>query len=299
MSGEKREVFVLQAIEYFQPSTVSEALAFLSHSPAKTKILAGGTDLVIQLRERAVEPDFIVDLANVKGLRGIESDGRSIIIGSMVTFSELEQNPLILKCLPILAQAAASVGSPQIRNMATIGGNIANAATAADSIPALLALDAKLSLVSAGGSRELALEDILVGVNRTTIEPKELITKIIVPIPQGKTFSSFIKIGRRKALAIARLNLSLVVKMATNQTVEKANLAVGAVGTTAYRVREVEEFLQGKQLTDEAIADAGGKILEVVAAKLGSRPTAPYKKKIAKGALIKALQAIKDECGGC
>ena len=289
----------MQAIEYFRPSTVSEALAFLSHSPAKTKILAGGTDLVIQLRERAVEPDFIVDLANVKGLRGIESDGRNITIGSMVTFNELEQNPLILKCLPILARAAASVGSPQIRNMATIGGNIANAAAAADSIPALLALEAKLNLVSAGGSREVALEDILLGINRTAIEPQELLTKIIVPIPQGKTFSSFIKIGRRKALAIARLNLGLVVKMDSSKLVEKATLAVGAVGTTAYRVKEVEEFLQSKQLTDEVIAGAGEMILQVVAAKLGSRPTAPYKKKIAKGALIKALQAIKDECGGC
>lgn len=290
---------VLQAIEYFQPSTVSEALAFLSHSSAKTKILAGGTDLVIQLRERSLQPEFIVDLANVKELRGIESDGKSITIGSMVTFSELEQNPLILKCLPILAKAAASVGSPQIRNIATVGGNIANAATAADSVPALLALEARLNLLSSSGSREVALEDILVGLNKTTIAPNELLTKIIVPIPQGTTFTSFVKIGRRKALAIARLNLGLIMKFDATNLIERASLAVGAVGTTAYRVKEVEEFLQGKRLTDEVITAAGEKLLEVVAAKLGSRPTAPYKKTIAKGALIKALQAIKDECGGC
>lgn len=289
----------MQALEYFQPSSISEALAFLNHSPAKTKILAGGTDLVIQLRDKSLQPDYIVDLANVHELKGIVSDGKSITIGSMVTFAEIEQNPLILKCIPILAKAAATVGSPQIRNIATIGGNIANAATAADSIPALLALEAKVVLKSMSSSREVALEDILVGLNKTTINPGELLTSVIIPIPQEKTLTTFVKIGRRKALAIARLNVGLTVRFAYDGAIKKATLAVGAVGTTAYRVGEVEEYLQGKHLTDQVIATAGDKILDVVAAKLGSRPTAPYKKKIAKGALVKALRAIKEECGGC
>ena len=289
----------MQVLEYFQPASISEALAFLSHEPNNTKILAGGTDLVIQLRERSIRPNYIVDLANVKELKSITSDGKSITIGSMVTFQELEQNPLVFEYLPMLAKAGGTVGSPQIRNIATIGGNIANAATAADSIPALLALEAKINLACKNSTRQVDLEEILVGINKTSIAADELLTSIVIPIPQGKTFASFIKIGRRKALAIARLNIALTLKFAPDNIIEKATLAAGAVGVTAYRIQQVETYLQGKFLTDEVIAEAGKLISLVVADKLGTRPTAPYKKTIAKGALLKALKQIKEEHGGC
>lgn len=289
----------MRVLDYYQPLDLNEALVYLHKSPYKTKLLAGGTDLIIQMRERSVEADYIVDLANVPELKGVTREGDNLIIGSMVTFVELERHQLINEHIPLLAEAAGAVGSPQIRNTATIGGNIANAATAADSLPALLALEAKVRLQKVGTSREVRLEDILVGVNKTSIEREEILTHIIIPLPQANTGMAFVKLGRRKALAIARLNLGLTLKIAADEKIEKATLALGAVGVTAYRVPQVEELLHGKSLDADTIAAACNLVSEVVAAKLGTRPTAPYKKTVAKAALSQAFEAIGTRCGGC
>jgi len=287
----------LCVLDYYQPLTVDEALSCLAKSPNVTKLLAGGTDLIIQMRERTVTTDYIVDLANVAELKVVGQNGENLEIGSMVTFAEIERDHLIQKYIPLLAKAAGAVGAPQIRNAATIGGNIANAAAAADSLPALLALEAKVRLQKVDAQKEVPVGDVLVGVNRTNLMPDEILTKIIVPNPPKNTFMAFVKLGRRKALAIARLNLALTLKLADDGKIEKAALGLGAVGVTAYRVPQVEEFLQGKLLNDDTITAACLLLSEVVAAKLGTRPTAPYKKTIAKAALSQALQKIKADLG--
>ena len=289
----------MRILDYYQPSTLEEALVCLGRSSGSTKLLAGGTDLIIKIRERSVEAEYIVDLVNVNELKGIVCDGDKLIIGSMVTFAELELNPLIREYTLILAEAAGTVGSPQIRNTATIGGNIANAAAAADSLPPLLALEARVRVQKAGGLREVPIEEILIGVNKTCLLPEEILTDIVIPIPQVNTEMAFVKLGRRKALAIARLNLGLAMNMAGDGKMVKVALALGAVGVSAYRVPQVEELLQGKYLIKDTISDACNLISRVVADKLGSRPTAPYKKSIAGAALHKALEDIKQRQGGC
>jgi len=289
----------LRVLDYYQPLALNDALVCLNKFPQTTKLLAGGTDLIIQMRERSVEADYIVDLANVLELKGIGQDGDYLVIGSMVTFDEIEHNNLINEYIPILAKAAGAIGSPQIRNAATIGGNIANAATGADSLPALLALEAKVRLQKVESTREVSLEEVLVGVNETNIAPEEILTSIIIPIPQTNTKMAFVKLGRRKALAIARLNLGITLKISNEEIIEKATLALGAVGVTAYRVPQVEELLKGKSLTEDTISEACSLVCEVVAGKLGTRPTAEYKKTIAKAALFKAIVAIQESHRGC
>lgn len=288
----------MRVLDYYQPLSLDEALVYLQKSPSTTKLLAGGTDLIIQMRERPIEADYIVDLANVPELKGIKKDGDNLIIGSMVTFAEIGHNHLINEYVPLLAKAAASVGSPQIRNTATIGGNIANAATAADSLPALLALEAKVSLQKVDAQKVVGIEDILIGTNKTCIEPDEILTKIIIPIPQANTAMAFIKLGRRKALAIARLNLALTLSLDIERKTKKATLALGAVGVTAYRVPQVEELLVGKPINENTITAACSLISQVVSEKLGTRPTVSYKKTVAKAALSKALENIKAELEG-
>jgi CO/xanthine dehydrogenase FAD-binding subunit len=244
------------------------------------------------LRSREAEPEYILDLGGLRELKQIRLEGEKIILGSMATFDQVEQDPIIRKYVPALAEAAGSVGSPQIRNRGTVGGNIANAAVAADSVPALMALGAKVKLVSAGGERLVDLLEVPVGLNQTSIRADEILTEIIIPAPQAGELGVFVKIGRRKAMAIARLNLALQVSFDADNKISEAKLALGAVGTTAYRVPEVERFLVGQELSGEVIDKASSLVTEVVSNKLGSRPTAPYKKTIAAAALRKAFDRI-------
>ncbi|HHX51255.1 MAG TPA: molybdopterin dehydrogenase, partial [Clostridia bacterium] len=153
--------------DYYRPQTLEEAVTLLDRFPENTKILAGGTDLIIQMRLKETKPDYLLDLGGINCLKEIKTKDNYLAIGSMATFFELEQNPMVQKYLPVLAEASASIGSPQIRSRATIGGNIANAAPAADTLPALLALDSQIKLQSGGGTRTVSLSQILLGINQT------------------------------------------------------------------------------------------------------------------------------------
>lgn len=287
----------MRVLDYYQPLTVEEAVKCLNKSPNTTKILAGGTDLVIQLRERSVEAEYILDLGCISELKGVTETDGSLVIGSMTPFTSIENDPLVGKYVPMLAQAAGSVGSPQIRNIGTIGGNLANAATAADGIPALLALDAKAVLTSERGEREMAVTDLLAGLNHTHISRDEILTRLAISIPGASTYGTFVKLGRRKALAIARLNMGLTLTLGDDGIISNATLAVGAVGTSAYRVHQVEELLAGKNPDPELFATAAELIGQVVGEQLGSRHTATYKRSIAKAALVRAFAQIGAECG--
>jgi CO/xanthine dehydrogenase FAD-binding subunit len=279
--------------DYYRPQTLEEAATLLDRFPENTKILAGGTDLIIQMRLKETKPDYLLDLGGLNSLKEIKTKDHYLTIGSMTTFFELEQNPIVQKYLSVLAKASASIGSPQIRSRATIGGNIANAAPAADTLPALLALDSQIKLERKGGTRTASLAQILLGINQTDIKPAEILTHIIIPLPEKDTYQAFQKIGRRKAMAIARLNLALVITFYPEQlTIKEAKIALGAVGKTPYRVQMVEALLKEKNLDETFIEQASELIEKIVAETLGTRPTAPYKKTIAKGALKRALHQI-------
>lgn len=288
----------MKILDYVQPKELGEALSFLGKSPETTKMLAGGTDLINQMRTREVLPEYILDLNGLKELQEIRLDDGNLIVGSMTTFDEIEHNPLVLQYIPALAEAAGTVGSPQIRHRGTIGGNVANAAVAADSVPVLLSLDAQVKLVSAKKERVVDLQSILVWLNETSIEKDEILTEIIIPLPKEGTIGVFEKLGRRRAMAIARLNLGLHVNFDADKKITEAKLALGSVGTTAYRVKEVEDLLVGKALTDELIQTASEVAAKVVADTLGTRPTATYKKTITGASMRKALNRLKVQCEG-
>lgn len=284
-------------LEYYRPDDIGEALACLKKSPQSTKLLAGGTDLIIKMRERSAAPEYIVDIGGIPELREIKIAGDTLFIGGAATFAAIENDPSVNQHFPMLARAAGSVGSPQIRNTGTIGGNIANAAPAADMIPPLLALEARVELRGVSGSRMLGLEEILVGANKTSIMPDEILTGVVISLPGPGTYGAFVKLGRRKSLAIARLNLGLALVLEGHR-VTTSSLALGSVGLTAYRVREVEGLLAGRELNDGLCAAACSLVSEIVAKKLGSRPTAPYKQAIAGSALKRALAEIRAQIRG-
>lgn len=277
---------------YLKPDTLDEVLDQLA-VPGSIKLLAGGTDLIIEIYERLINVDTLIDLSDVPGLNEITYKASTLEIGSLVTFDEITNDKNIRKIFPALSEAAITVGSPQIRSRATIGGNVANAATAADSITPLLAAGASCHIVSARGKRDIYMEDLLVDINETSLEPDEIITHFSVSLPED-TKQAFEKIGRRAAVAIARINLAVLLNF-DGDKVERARVAAGAVGRTCYRTKEVEEYLLGKTLTEEVIREATALIDKKVADTLKTRKTTPYKRRIAAAVLERALYRIKGE----
>jgi CO/xanthine dehydrogenase FAD-binding subunit len=282
----------LKVKNYQKPATLDEVLEQLA-VPGKTKLLAGGTDLIIEIHGRHIEVDTLIDLSNIRELTGISYEDGTLSIGSMTTFAELMTDETIRTVFPALAEAAATVGAPQIRSRATIGGNTANAATAADGVAPLLAAEAVCHVVSKRGKREVAMEELLVDINKTSLAQDEIITHFTVRLPEG-TKQAFEKIGRRQALAIARINLAVLLNF-DGDKVSKARVAAGAVGRTCYRIKEVEDFLVGKSLSDETIREASDLIDDRVAFTLKTRKTTPYKRRIAAAVLERALRRLKGD----
>lgn len=280
-------------VAYYSPVSWEEAVKLLAEDADHSKILAGGTDLIIQLKQKNVKPAAIIDITRIPGIRDISVNSNEVCLGSAVTFTQVAEHKVLRGKVPVLTEAAEAVGSPQIRNRGTLGGNIANASPAADVVPALLALDTLVWVRSIRGERKLKLEDVLVAPGRTNLAADEVITKLSFQIPGENTKSAFVKLGRRNALAIARMNLALVVTFeAGTRITEKVVMALGAVGPTAYLYRGVHEALAGRQLTDEAIERAAVLTSEEVAARLGTRSTAHYKKEAVKGIVYEAFYRI-------
>jgi CO/xanthine dehydrogenase FAD-binding subunit len=192
-------------MEILTPTSLGEALQRKAATPAAVP-LAGGSDLLVELNFDRRRPDTVLNLSEVGELRGWKRENGSLRLAAGITYSELLAQPLASE-LPVLAEAARTVGSPQIRNLGTIGGNLANASPAGDSIPPLVVLGAEVELASARGVRRLPLEEFLVGAGRTALAPDELIVAVIVE-PRSAS-QTFMKIGRRNAMAIALLSLAL------------------------------------------------------------------------------------------
>ncbi len=277
---------------YEQPSTLAGALAAMN-ADGRVKALAGGTDLAIQLHERELNVDVIVDLSRIKELQEITCQSDGLHIGAMATFTQIEQNTLILQHCPMLAKAASMVGAPQVRNSGTVGGNLANAATAADTVPVMMAMDAQAVIMSEGAKHTMPVTQIPTGLNQTCLKPNELIIEFILPLKPG-AFMDFEKIGRRKALAISRINMAMVLQM-EKDTIAQASIAFGAVGKTAYRAKPIEGFLTGKRLDTALVEQAGRETEQMIVEILAGRKTTPYKKKIGSAVLRRGLEAAMEE----
>ena len=225
---------------FYQPLTVEEALAYLAKE--NTMACAGGTNLYVDRRHgKFLDKDY-VSLDKVQELKQVTEQADGWHIGSMVNFACAEK--LAIPGGECFVSAASQVGAPQIRNRGTVGGNIVSASPAADSVPALMALDAKVVLKSASGARVVALTDFMKGPGRTDLQPGELMTEIIIPKRTGK--SSFSKVGKRNALAIAICNQAVYVET-ENGKITEIRIALGSVAPTAVRAYHAEETLKGTE----------------------------------------------------
>ncbi len=266
------------------PTTLDEALEVLAARPG-AHILAGGTDFMVEVNFGHRRPDDVMALAKVDELRQWRVDGERVHLGAGVTCTQLMQ-PELASLLPALAQAARTVGSPQIRNAATVGGNLGTGSPAGDTLPVLSALDAEVTLQSASGTRTVSIHDYLVGPKRTALAAGELIVDVSVPAARGP--QEFLKVGVRNAMVIAIASLALVVDRGA------VAVAAGSVGPTVLRARMAEEWVtsQGRDAWEAVAADFGRRVASEVRPIDDHRSTAEYRRRAVEVMATRALRRV-------
>ncbi len=271
----------MKQFEYFSADSVETALQLLKEYSGEAQILAGGTDLIIELRKPNVKvPKAIIDIFQINELKGISETDSEIIIKPLTTHTELGKSPIIKKYARLLHMAANVIGSPQIRNRGTIGGNIMNAATCADTVPPLIALGASLKLKSANGERTLLIADLFVKPYVTIATKDELLIEIRFPkLPQDAR-SAFIKLGRRNALAISRLSVAAILQKDTAGNIVDARIVPGAAFPKWQRVIEAEHILIGKKPDMKLFEETGKKVAEAMISFTGRRWSTEYKEPV-------------------
>lgn len=262
--------------DLFRPNTLQEALDLLAEHKG-ARVLAGGTDLMISLRAKKGMEDvkYIIDISRLQELAFIR-EGDLMEIGPLTTMTQVAESPVVRQHAGVLAAAASAVGSPQIRNRGTIGGNVANAAVCADTVSPLVALGAKVKLERKGGSRWLPLDQFITGPNRTELAEDELLTAIAFEKLPANAGWGFMRLARREALAIARMNVAVVIHRDSQGKVEDASIAPGAVLPRPGRVTEAEKLLIGTS-PDEAVARRAGEAVASAMLSFGRRWSTPYK----------------------
>ncbi len=252
----------MRGFEYHEPTTLAEALALAARHGDQARFLAGGTDLVVQMQRGRLAPAHLIALHRVPGLTGIEVNGR-VILGAATTHRAIEQTAAFAGGLRCLVEGAEVIGGHQVRNVATVGGNLVNASPAADLVPCLLALDGTVALVSEGGEREVAVERFLVGPNRTERQPDELVRAVGMPALPPRSATAFLKAGRRKAMEISVVCVAARVTLdAAGQRCVGARIALGAVAPTTVRARAAERLLEGQAVSDELFRAAAAAAVE-------------------------------------
>ncbi len=274
-------------IGYRNARNLPDAVAALTDLPA-WKPVAGGTDVLVQIQMARSRAEGFVNLWGLLP-RHIEERGEEIRIGAGVTCTDVERSELVRATLLPLWEASRTMGSPQIRNRATLGGNIGNASPAADMAAALLVEDARVVIRNAGGDREVPLRHVITGPGATVLEPGDLVIEIIVPKPKGPTYARFDKLGYRQAQVIAAVNFSMRAH-GSGGGLDELRITWGSVAPTPVRSPAVEGVLRGAALTDHLIADAVEAVSTDIAPIDDHRGTAAYRTAVAKSFLRRGLK---------
>ncbi|MEW9081944.1 xanthine dehydrogenase family protein subunit M [Caldanaerobacter subterraneus] len=286
----------------YKAKSLSDALELLEkYKEKKAKVINGGTDLVISIRNKKITPDVLIDVSDIKELKEIRTDNEYLYLGAGVTFTEIIENDLFNGFLSGFKKACSLIGSPQIRNRGTVGGNIMNASPAADSVPPLLCLDSMLVFESVDGKREISLSDFYKGKGRLPIRNNELLTAIYFKKPKNSL--GFVKLGARKAMTISKVSLASIIEVGEDSRIKNLKLASGALARRPLREEEVEKFFIGKPFDDTVIEEGAYILQQQVEKRLMEEPEEirnremvflPYKKR----AILKLLREVLYESVG-
>lgn len=241
---------------YFEPRTLAEAVALLGRYAGSASVLAGGTDLLVEIREHLRRPAHVINIKCIPGMQHLGYDAQSgLRLGALATAREVELSPAVSKHYPSLLQAVRELGSIQVRNRATVVGNVCRASPSADTLPPLIADGARLKLYGRDGERAVPLEEFFKGPGKTALEPDELVTEILVPPPPPRTGKVYIKHGRRKAMELATVGIAVSLTLHKNSCSE-IRVVLGAVAPTPIRARAAEGLLRGAELNEGLIERA-------------------------------------------
>ena len=279
---------------YFQPTTLADALALLAAHP-DARVVAGGTDMLVELGRHLRPANSLIDISRVAGLRYVRQDGDAIVLGALATHNDVISSGLCVAGALPLAQACSEVGAPQIRARATVAGNLVTASPANDTITALVALDACVTLAGQAGERTLPLRDFYLGVRRTALAPGELLCAIRVPAPGPRRRGIFLKLGLRRAQAISVVNVAVVLTFDSDgpdAPVTEARVALGCVAPTIVRAEAAEAALQGQSLA-VIDAEAIGRLAAAACAPISDlRGSAGYRRTAVAALVARAITRL-------
>lgn len=281
----------MRDIRTYSPASLSEALGILAREGEGVKAISGGTDVIVQVLEEKKAPRALLDLHRLHELRYIREENDLIRIGPLATHREIERSPIVRGCAAELSEAAFIIGSPQIKNLGTIGGNIANASPVADSVPALVVLNAVLTLSSQSGERRVPVKEFAVGPGRSVLRPDELITDISFPKPDLEEIGFYERLGQRRLLAISKVGVAFKARVCDG-IVSRAAIALGAVAPTVIMASRAAAYLEGKIYSEKIAEEAGCIAEEESKAITDIRSTADYRNKMVGVLLVRGLARV-------
>ncbi len=288
----RREISDRMPRRVIRPTCVTDALAALGEYGPRARVVAGGTDVLVELQRKADPSEILVDVSALEELRFVRLEQGRVVLGGLATHNDVLAAPFARDAALPLAQAALEVGAPQIRTRATVAGNLVTASPANDTIAPLLALGASVTLISAHGERTLELDDFFTGFRRTALRPDELIREIAFPALGAARRGMFVKLGLRGAQAISVLALAIVVEEAPAGTIRDARIALGCVAPTVVRARLAEDALIGGTLDPQTCALIGALACESAAPIDDIRGSAGYRTTVLAGLVADALQRL-------
>jgi len=281
---------LINNFEYLEPETVAEAITILTKYGEEAKVIAGGTDVLVDMKKGRISPKYLIGLNKIPNLAYLVEDASGLHIGARTTFREIEESGLIKEKYPLLLEAASAMGTVQIRNMATIGGNICNALPSADFPPALVALDATIRIACQSGERAMNLEEFPVGIRKTKLECCELLKEVQVKTLPTHSGTAFLKLGKTSE-DLATVNTAVRLTLGNDRKCKAARIVVGGgVGPTLFRSRESEALLEGNIPDESLLREAA----QAACKKMSCRPTSIrgspyYKTEVTKVLVMRAL----------
>ena len=250
----------MKEFKYLSPTSIEEAISFYGQHSETSKFVAGGTDVIVKLKEGWMEPDFLISLKKINELGELHKNEatKELSIGALVTHATLEKSLMIQNEYPIIYDAVSNIGSLQVRNVGTIGGNLMNAVPSADGAVPMIALDGVALLHGPDGERSIEVKDLFIKPYETVLKPGEILKKITIPPQEVNTGSAYIKFGRRAAMELPLIGIGVLLTLdADQETCTKARIVLGVAAPTPIRAFEAEKALVGQKINKEILVKAG------------------------------------------
>jgi len=288
---------MIPELNIYKPKTLHEILSLLDQHQNEIRIIAGGTDIVPGMQQGSARFNnfhSVIDINSIDELKSITFLENRVLIGASAKFSDIHKSEIIIKYFPVLAKAAGKIGSTQIRNLATIGGNFVNNAPCADSVPPLLIYNALLTIKSLNSERKILLKDFLLKPYKTQLLPNEIVTQIELPLISDKFIGDFYKLGRRRAVSISRITIAVLIDI-EDEKIKELRLASGAVTPIGKRLIKIEEYAKGKTADKVLFRELSRMVGREILSETGFRWSSQYKLPVVQQMVFQLFMSLYSE----